>query len=178
MGQVYEARHTRLPGRFAVKVMANADVSRSDFLRFRREAEIASSLRHPHIVQIIDFNEDSDGSPYLVMEYLDGTDLAAELRSAGRFSPRRVANIVDQIADALYAVHVSGVVHRDLKPENIFLTPSKSKGMDFVKVVDFGVSKVATAAALTDESAVLGTPQYMSPEQAHGRTHEVDAHTD
>jgi eukaryotic-like serine/threonine-protein kinase len=84
MGQVYEARHARLPGRFAVKVLANADVGRSDFLRFRREAEIASSLRHPHIVQIIDFNEDLDGSPYLVMEYLDGRDLAPEL---GAVSP-------------------------------------------------------------------------------------------
>src|SRR5262249_43558963 len=161
VGEVYEARHTRLPGRFAVKVLSGVvEGSGADFLRFRREAEVASSLRHPHIVQVVDFNQMADGAPYIVMEYLDGVDLAAEVARVGRLPPERTAVIVGQSAAALSAAHAGAVVHRDLKPQNVLIARVREAGGDFVKVVDFGISKVKTAATLTDESKMLGTPQY------------------
>jgi serine/threonine-protein kinase len=179
MGEVYEARHARLPGRFAIKVLAaRVGPGSPGFRRFRREAEIASSLRHPNLVQVVDFNLMNDGSPYIVMEFLDGSDLSQELARVGRLSPRRTASIVGQVAGALNHAHASGVVHRDLKPQNVFLVPFGARGSDFVKVVDFGISKVNTAATVTTEPSLMGTPQYMSPEQARGRSQEVDVHTD
>jgi serine/threonine-protein kinase len=179
MGEVYEARHTRLPGRFAVKVLSAAvESTGADFLRFRREAEVASSLRHPHIVQVVDFNQMADGAPYIVMEYLEGIDLGAEMAKLGRLSPERTAAIVGQIAAALSAAHAGAVVHRDLKPQNVLITKVREAGADFVKVVDFGISKVKTAATLTDDSKMLGTPQYMAPEQARARPDDVDGRTD
>jgi eukaryotic-like serine/threonine-protein kinase len=179
MGEVYEARHARLPGRFAVKVLAARVAAGSpEFRRFRREAEIASTLRHPNLVQVVDFNLMADGSPYLVMEFLEGTDLHEELQRVLRIPPARTASIVGQVAAALAQAHAGGVVHRDLKPQNVFLVPMRGRDSDFVKVVDFGISKVKSAATVTTEPTLMGTPQYMSPEQAHGRTAEVDAHTD
>jgi serine/threonine-protein kinase len=180
MGQVYEARHARLPGRFAIKILAGANNENAavEFVRFRREAEIASSLRHPHIVQVVDFNQMEDSTPYFVMEYLDGVDLATELDRAGPFPPGRAAVIVDQIADAVAAAHARGIIHRDLKPQNVLFVSIPPKERDFVKVVDFGISKVRTAATLTDGSRLLGTPQYMSPEQARGEPDEIDGSTD
>ncbi len=180
MGDVYEARHTRLPGRVAVKVLAGV-VGRggaNEFLRFRREAEIASELHHPNIVKVHDFNHMDDGSPYIVMEFLDGNSLAADLEQAGRFPPRRTLNIVEQIAAGLAAAHGKGVVHRDLKPHNVLLIPMRGTEGDFVKVVDFGISKVKTAVTLTDDAKLMGTPQYMSPEQARSRPDDVDGRTD
>jgi Protein kinase domain len=180
MGEVYEARHARLPGRFAIKVLvgAHGESAAVEFLRFRREAEIASSLRHPNIVQVVDFNQMEDGTPYIVMEFLAGADLAAELKQAGRFQPQRTASIVEQIADAVAAAHSNGIVHRDLKPQNVLVTSVPGKGRELVKVVDFGISKVKTSATLTDGSRLLGTPQYMSPEQARGEPDEIDGSTD
>ena len=179
MGEVYEARHARLPGRFAIKVLAvRVGMGSPEFRRFRREAEIASTLRHPNLVQVVDFNLMTDGSPYIVMEFLEGTDLSQELQLAGRLSPRRTASIVAQVAAALPHAHTGGVVHRDLKPQNVFLVPLRGPGSDFVKVVDFGISKVKSAATVTTEPSLMGTPQYMSPEQAHGRTQDIDARTD
>lgn len=138
MGEVYEARHTRLPGRFAVKVLGTS-ASAKEYLRFKREAEIASSLRHPHIVQVTDFNQHPDGFPYLVMEFVEGTDLAVALA------------IVRQIASALQTAHARGVVHRDLKPHNVFLIRVQDAEPDFVKVMDFGISKVKASITLTDQ---------------------------
>jgi serine/threonine-protein kinase len=180
MSEVYEARHSRLPGRFAVKIL-KAEVAPGSIAwqRFRREAEIASSLRHPHIVQVIDFHHTDDGVPYLVMELLEGEDLSVTLARQGRLSPARVRGIVDQIASALGAAHGQGVVHRDLKPQNVFLTAvgEGAQSRDFVKVLDFGISKVRTAATLTGES-LIGTPRYMAPEQAQGRQDDIDGRTD
>ena len=179
MGEVYEARHARLPGRFAVKVLAaRVRAGSPEFRRFRREAEIASTLRHPNLVQVVDFNLMEDGAPYIVMEFLEGTDLADELHRVERMSPDRTASIVGQVAAALAQAHAAGVVHRDLKPQNVFLVPLRGGGKDFVKLVDFGISKVKSAATVTTEPSLMGTPQYMSPEQAHGRTQEVDPRTD
>jgi eukaryotic-like serine/threonine-protein kinase len=179
MGEIYAATHTRLAGHYAVKVLA-AETGRSAnaYERFRREAEITSALRHPHIVQVIDFNVMDDGRPYLVMEFLDGKDLGARLRDEGYLALPSAAAVVEQVSWALAAAHNIGVTHRDLKPENIFCTTVKGGDQELVKVLDFGISKIKHAAKLTDTSALVGTPCYMSPEQARGGSDEVGPHSD
>ncbi|HET6281769.1 MAG TPA: serine/threonine-protein kinase, partial [Polyangia bacterium] len=146
--------------------------------RFQREAKIVSSLRHPHIVHVIDFDQTSDGRPYLVMELLEGEDLHAHLRRVGPLPLPRVVAIVKQIASALAAAHGRGVVHRDLKPENVLLANIEGQDGDYVKIVDFGVSKVKSASLrLTKGGAMMGTPHYMAPEQAQGSS-DVDEKVD
>jgi serine/threonine protein kinase len=177
MGEVYAAAHERLPGRFAVKVLHRDMVRDEEALsRFRSEAEIMAGLRHPNIVQVIDFNVTPDGVPYLVMELVEGVDLAESLREGQRLPPVQVAHMIHQIASALEAAHACGVVHRDLKPENI-MRLSLDGQEDFIKVVDFGISK-ARRMRITAETAILGTPQFMAPEQAQGRREEIDHRTD
>jgi serine/threonine protein kinase len=177
MGEVYLAAHERLPGRFAVKVL-HPDLTRdTDALaRFRCEAEIMAGLRHPNIVQVIDFNITPDGTPYLVMELVDGKDLSEILREGQRLPAAQVAHIIHQIASALEAAHARGVVHRDLKPENIMRLSLEGQE-DFIKVVDFGISK-ARRVRITADATILGTPQFMAPEQAQGRRDEIDHRTD
>jgi tRNA A-37 threonylcarbamoyl transferase component Bud32 len=180
MGEVYEATHDRLAGRYAVKVLSDELASRLDlFQRFRREADVTSGLRHPNIVQVLDFNVTPDGHPYLVMEYLEGVDLAAEIARVGPMPAQRVLDIVGQIASALTAAQEHKIVHRDLKPQNLFLVRLATEEREVVKVVDFGISKVREATTkLTQEASVLGTPQYMAPEQAQGRLSQIDERTD
>ncbi|HXU80686.1 MAG TPA: serine/threonine-protein kinase, partial [Polyangia bacterium] len=180
MGEVYEASHARLAGRYAVKVLQRSLSDHGEALeRFRREAEITSSLRHPNIVHVMDFNRLPDGSPYLVMEFLEGVDLAERLRQSGPPSLVSASTVLGQIASALAAAHSRAIVHRDLKPQNIFIVPLPGQPLGIAKVVDFGISKIrAVTAHLTNESAVLGTPQYMAPEQALGRIGEIDHRTD
>jgi serine/threonine protein kinase len=178
MGEVYAAAHERLPGRFAVKVL-HRDLVRDEeaLARFRCEAEIMAGLRHPNIVQVIDFNITEDGTPYLVMELVEGVDLAESLREGQRLPPTQVAHMIHQIASALEAAHARGVVHRDLKPENIMRLSLEGQE-DFIKVVDFGISKARRNTRITAETAILGTPQFMAPEQAQGRREEIDHRTD
>lgn len=180
MGEVYEAAHARLAGRYAVKVLLAEMLSREEvFQRFRREAEVTSALRHPNIIQVLDFNLTPEGHPYLVMEYLDGVELASEIHRVGAMPVPRVLGIVGQIASALTASHALGVVHRDLKPQNIFLLRLPREEREVVKVVDFGISKVREATTqLTQDSSVMGTPQYMAPEQALGKVAFIDERTD
>jgi serine/threonine protein kinase len=180
MGEVYEATHTRLPGRFAIKVLRSHLLANEDaFRRFCREAEIMSALRHPHIVQIFDFNTSLDGLPYFVMEFLDGVDLQTRLVQSGALPLPAAVRIVEAVASALGAAHALGIVHRDLKPANIFLMRGKGREDDFVKVLDFGISKAAgSSPSLSGASEVMGTPEFMSPEQALGRVDQVDARTD
>jgi len=180
MGEVYEATHDRLAGRYAIKVLLAEISNRADiFQRFRREAEVTSGLRHPNIVQILDFNVTPEGHPYLVMEYLDGIELAAEIARVGAMPVGRVLDIVGQIASALTAAHNHKVVHRDLKPQNLFLVHLPDEDREVVKVVDFGISKVREATTkLTQEAAIMGTPQYMAPEQAEGKLAQIDGRTD
>jgi serine/threonine-protein kinase len=182
MGEVYEARHSRLSGRYAVKVL-NATVSAQPDAeaRFRREAQVTSALRHPGIVQIIDFNTTYTGMSYLVMEYLEGENLEKLLDREGGLPIDRMVDITRQVAAALTEAHRNGVVHRDLKPQNIFLLARKpgDDEPERTKVLDFGISKIRSASrGLTETSVVLGTPQYMSPEQAEGKTGDVDVATD
>jgi serine/threonine-protein kinase len=179
IGVVYEASHLRLVRRFAVK-MLSGEVSEhpEDLARFKREALITSALGHPHILEMIDFNETDDGMPYLVMELLDGEDLARRLKRVGRLPLGQVASIFQQAASALEAVHQKGIIHRDLKPPNIFLC-RRGERDDFVKIVDFGISKVLGFRSQTTETHGLpGTPHYMSPEQVEQKTDEMGLRSD
>jgi tRNA A-37 threonylcarbamoyl transferase component Bud32 len=181
MGEVYEATHRRLSGRYAIKVLLRELASQPDAIaRFRREAELTSSLRHPNIVQVIDFNLMDDGAPYLVMECLDGVDLGTRLVEQGPMSLTVALPLVKQIASGLAAAHARGIVHRDLKPQNIFLVRIEGEEHEEIaKVLDFGISKMKSAAkSVTQDFAVIGTPQYMSPEQALGKIDEIDHATD
>ncbi len=185
MGEVYEVQHARLAGRYALKLLppafANEHVS---VTRFRREADITSALRHPSIVQVIDFDHTPAGQPFLVMEYLDGGDLGQLMATAGAMPLPRVLKIVEQIVSALSAVHRKGIVHRDLKPQNVLLIRDDDLTQDRVKLVDFGLSKrsettlLALGSSISRDQTLLGTPRYMAPEQASGRIDDIDATTD
>ncbi len=178
MGAVFLARHRRLPGRqVAVKVLQNgAGLNPELFARFRREAEIASQLGHPNIIEVLDFDTLPDGTPFLLMEYLRGESLEARL-ARGPLPLAEALAIVRQIGSALQAAHRAGVVHRDLKPANVFLLPSDTG--ERVKLLDFGISKILDSQTLQTQDAVLiGTPMYMAPEQALGKNSEIDARTD
>ena len=181
MGVVFEASHKRLPRRFAIKVLSPSVLADPEaVVRFQREAQITSSLGHPNIIEVVDFNKTEEGTPYIVMEFLDGEDLAALLARSPRLDIARSLAIVEQVCSALQAAHKLGVIHRDLKPSNIFLCKQQDDEAegDLVKVVDFGISKVLGATGLTQAQSTIGTPWYMSPEQAEGRSAQVDARTD
>jgi serine/threonine protein kinase len=172
MARVYEARHLRLPTRrFAVKVL-HAEYAQQPGIvaRFQREAEAASGIGHPNVVDVFDVGYAADGTPYLVSELLDGRDFAALLDEQGRIEPPAAVHIVRQVCRALAAAHDAGVVHRDVKPENVFLVGDPLAPI--VKVIDFGISKFdpggAGGATLTQTGMIMGTPGYMPPEQARG----------
>jgi len=182
MGAVFSARHLRLPGKHvAVKVLlGEANLNPELYARFRREAEIASQLGHPNIVEVLDFHSLEDGTPYMVMEYLRGENLARRLKH-GPLPLPEVLGMARQMGSALLAAHRAGVVHRDLKPANVFLVPTEAGGelTERVKLLDFGISKIlASQTVQTQDAMLLGTPQYMSPEQALGKNSELDARTD
>ncbi len=179
MGAVYTATHLRLGKRVAVKVMARELAENHEaLLRFHREALVTSGLGHPHIVQVFDFSSMPTGEPFLVMEFLEGEDLDQRLRRDRRLSPTSTLRIIKQVASALAATHAKKIVHRDLKPANIYLLAAAEEA-DFVKVLDFGISKVRAATTkLTRAESVMGTPDYMSPEQALGAIDEIDDRTD
>ncbi|MFZ4579486.1 MAG: serine/threonine-protein kinase [Myxococcota bacterium] len=182
MGAVWLARHQRLgQKRAAIKVLLGAGLKDEAYRRFAREAEIATRIGHPNIVDVLDMAALDTGEPYIVLEYLQGETLRDRLRRVGRLPFAEVAALTRQIGSALLAAHRHDVVHRDLKPENVFLVPTDSGGVihDHVKVLDFGISKLRGSQSLqTQEAAILGTPQYMAPEQARGQNSAVEPRTD
>jgi eukaryotic-like serine/threonine-protein kinase len=181
MGRVYEVGHTRLTKkRYAVKILqADAAADPEAYARFRREAEITSELGHPHIVEVHDFNVTTEGQPFIVMEFLEGEDLYDHLQRRGEPLHRsEVLRIMTQVTSALKAAHDAGVIHRDLKPENIYLA-RQSQGDPQAKLLDFGLSKIKHGKSrLTKQNSIFGTPHYMAPEQADGKSEDVDARSD
>jgi len=170
MGFVYLARHKVIDKKVAVKVLrAEMAKDREILERFLQEARAASSIGNPHIIDISDFGDLPDGSTYFVMEFLDGQSLVQFNDKNNRQPFDVIAKISIQMANGLASAHEAGIIHRDLKPENIFII---TRGLDkhFVKILDFGIAKVATSGEnkLTRAGAVFGTPHYMSPEQAAG----------
>jgi eukaryotic-like serine/threonine-protein kinase len=180
MGEVYEATHERLAHRYAVKFLHPGMRDHPEALpRFMREAQVTSRLRHPGIVSVVDFNTLPNGQAYLVMEYLEGESLGEFLTRSGKLPLARVVDITDQLSSALTAAHKQGVVHRDMHPQNVFVVPGTGGQSERIKILDFGISKIASVSQkITGTAAVLGTPQYMSPEQAEGKTDQLDAAAD
>jgi eukaryotic-like serine/threonine-protein kinase len=180
MGSIYEAEHLLIGKRVAVKTL-HPDLAKNDELtaRFHQEARAASAIGHEHIVDMSDMGRCPDGSLFMVMELLRGQNLGERLASiGGRMPLPRAAHIMRQVVEALAAAHSRGIVHRDLKPENIFLV-HRGTDPDFVKVLDFGVSKVISddpQSKMQSTGVVFGTPYYMAPEQAQGGQldHRVD----
>jgi serine/threonine protein kinase len=177
MGVVYEAEHVLVGRKVAVK-FGYAGPSSSAFERFQREAKAAAAVGNAHIVDVLDMGRLDASTSYMVLERLEGADLAFIVASEGRFSVRRALDVVLQLCDAFSAVHAVGIVHRDLKPENVFLTRREGRA-DFVKVLDFGVCKVREAGGVrvTATGEAIGTPQFMAPEQAEARS-DVDQRAD
>jgi predicted Ser/Thr protein kinase len=178
MGRVYLAEHVKMNRQCAIKVMNPSLVNDTESSqRFAREASNAARILHPNVAAVFDYGE-ADKIVYLVMEYVDGESLSSILQKDGALDPRRAIDICRQVADGLHAAHELGIVHRDLKPDNVIITRNRS-GKEIAKVVDFGIAKAITDSpedALTKSGLVIGTPEYMSPEQLLGDP--VDARTD
>src|SRR4051812_27102290 len=182
MGSVYKAIQPAMNRMVAVKILHPKLTNRKDLVsRFRREARAMSHLSHPNTVKVLLYGELDDGALYIVMEYLEGKNLNQVVRKEGPLPPERAVPILIQVCGALQEAHLQGIIHRDLKPENIFL--STNGGLrDYPKVLDFGLAKVTErelrpgSIMLTQEGMVFGTPEFMSPEQAQGKT--LDARSD
>lgn len=181
MGAVYRARHTALDKVVALKILHGELAEKPTFPeRFMREAKAASRIEHPNSMRVVDFGEEPDGTLYMAMEYLDGRDLSRVVKQDGPLSPPRIADLLMQALAALAVAHEMGIVHRDLKPENIMVlgvADDEGHRRDLVKVCDFGIAKITDprsdptrgdASPLTSYGLVMGTPEYMSPEQGIG----------
>ncbi|HEY0985846.1 MAG TPA: protein kinase, partial [Kofleriaceae bacterium] len=183
MGVVFAARHAVIERPLAIKVLKREAMrDTATIRRFVQEAKAASRIGHPNIVDVTDFGTTPDGMTYSVMEYVDGQTLGTAIRLGAPFPQPRAMRITAQIARALAAAHDKGIVHRDLKPENVFLLDRDGR-QDFVKIVDFGIAKVkpppgkSNEPRLTRAGSVFGTPEYMAPEQAAGRS-DTDGRVD
>ena len=175
MAVVYAATNTDLHRRVAMKVLNQKTATADGVERFHREAQAAGRIGSPHIVEVLDLGHLPDGSPYMVMEYLDGETLSARQKRLGQVRVEEAVPLIRQVLDGLEAAHTAGVIHRDLKPANVFIM--RAEHGEFVKLIDFGVSKFQMMKAVTRTSVMLGTPTYMAPEQTKGGK-TVDARTD
>lgn len=183
MGIVVAAHHVQLDERVAIKfLLPEALENQEAVARFAREARAAVKIKSEHVVRVFDVGALDTGAPYMVMEYLEGGDLAAWLRQQGPLSVEQAVEFVLQASEAIADAHALGIVHRDLKPANLFCV-RRSDGLLSLKVLDFGISKVTKASSsapnlgMTDTSMMIGSPLYMSPEQMHS-SRDVDARTD
>ncbi len=182
MGAVYEGENVRINRRVAIKVLHAAFTGNAEVMqRFEREAQAAGRIGNDHILEVLDLGSLSDGDHFIVMEYLDGEPLSGRIKSKGRLSPQELTPVMRQVLVGLGAAHNAGIVHRDLKPDNIFILREKAGTRDYVKIIDFGISKFQPLSGdgmkMTRTGAVMGTPYYMSPEQASG-SHEADQRSD
>jgi len=186
MGAVYEAIHVGVGRRVAVKVISSENLSQkaTQIARFQREAKLAGGIETRHICQVFDTGTDEQGHPYMVMELMRGRDVAELLAAVGPLSPLAALAIIVQACRGLQKAHEAGIVHRDVKPANLFLCDEED-GDVTVKVLDFGIAKIredvvpseGTDPTLTRTGALMGSPLYMSPEQARGK-HDIDARSD
>jgi len=183
MGAVYEGENTRIHRRVAIKVLHAAVAQTGEAVaRFEREAQAAGRIGSEHIVEVLDLGNLPSGDRYMVMEFMDGSELSGRIRERGRLTPGEVYPIMHQLLEALAAAHGAGIIHRDLKPDNVYLLKSRGGKADFVKLLDFGISKFNQLSgdsgfSMTRTGAVMGTPYYMAPEQAKGARdldHRVD----
>ena len=181
MGFVYRAEHLSLQKKAAIKLIRPELAQRRDIAeRFLAEAQIISQLNHEHIVGIMDVGMLDGELPYFVMEFLEGESLSKLLEQRARLSPSQTIALLTQLLEALSVAHQRGIIHRDLKPENVFLL--QRKGQPFVKLLDFGIAKFLDpqleVQTQTRNGSLLGTPQYMSPEQIQARSQEIDGRSD
>lgn len=183
MGAVYEGENMRIHRRVAIKVLHSGIAQTGEAIaRFEREAQAAGRIGSEHIVEVLDLGNLPSGDRYMVMEFMDGDALSGRIRNRGRLTPAEVYPIVHQLLEALAAAHGAGIIHRDLKPDNVYLLKSRGGKADFVKLLDFGISKFNQMSgdsgfSMTRTGAVMGTPYYMAPEQAKGARdldHRVD----
>jgi serine/threonine-protein kinase len=181
MGTVYRGTHILMDKKVAIKVLRpSLAADESIVARFSREARAASRISHPHALSVTDFGEDEGGVVFLIMEFLNGRSLKEVIRQEGQLPLARVVEIMRQVCSALDAAHAEGVVHRDLKSDNIMLL--NTSGADYAKVLDFGIAKIQERdgeydPGLTSPDLIIGTPQYMSPEQC-SQAEEIDSRSD
>jgi serine/threonine-protein kinase len=177
MGEVYAAAHQHTAAHAAIKLLPASAASQPELVqRFLREAEVAQQLRSPNLVEILDLGQSDDGIPYLAMEHLIGHDLGWHLRRSGRMTLADVVILTAQVAAGLEIAHRAGVVHRDLKPANLFRVEAPGAPESLWKILDFGVAKLKGSQGTLTQHALVGTPGYMSPEQA--QSHDVDPRSD
>ncbi|HEY4117463.1 MAG TPA: serine/threonine-protein kinase [Byssovorax sp.] len=182
MGAVYEGENTRIRRRVAIKMLhSSVSTQQESVTRFEREAQAAGRIGSEHICEVLDLGVLPDATRYMVMEYLEGETLSSRIKRAGRLLPLQAIPLLTQVLEGLEAAHAAGIIHRDLKPDNVWIVPTRGGTKDFVKVLDFGVSKFSQIGGeemnQTRAGAVVGTPYYMSPEQARGMG-AIDARTD
>ncbi len=182
MGEVYEGENLRIKRRVAIKLLHAGVASNTEMVqRFEREAQVAGTVGNDHILEILDLGALPDGERYMVMEFLDGETLTDRIKTHGRLLANDAVGLVRQVLEGLGAAHGAGIVHRDLKPDNIFILREKAGVRDYVKIIDFGISKFVesngASSRMTRTGALMGTPHYMAPEQATGSS-EIDFRTD
>ena len=182
MGAVFSGENVRINRRVAIKVLHAAYTGNQEVMqRFEREAQAAGRIGNDHILEVLDIGQLPDGDHFIIMEFLDGEPLSDRIKGRGRLTPHEVTPLLRQVLEGLAAAHAAGIIHRDLKPDNIFILKEKAGVHDYVKIIDFGISKFNQLSGdgmkMTRTGSVMGTPYYMSPEQASGSA-EADQRSD
>src|SRR3954463_4676921 len=182
MGEVYEGENVSIARRVAIKVLLGEAAMNADIVqRFEREAQAAGRIGNDHIMEVLDLGVLPTGDRFMVMEFLDGEPLNARIERLHQLTAEQATPLILQALAGLSAAHEAGIIHRDLKPENLFVLKQKAGVADYVKIIDFGISKFSQLSSegmkMTKTGSVMGTPYYMSPEQANG-SREADARSD